>query len=222
MHRRNGGSCDPKHLIRRTLPRDPAPRQDALPARPRNGPWSRRHVGWRRFRDETRTSSSRPSTRSPVPGPLRGRPPGGRQFAAGSRQDAWPPDPDVAGAADRAEGVAESGLIRELLAQRTGTVGVLGVSPRFGTATILPYLLPVSGKVAGKGCLVPGDIPGHPIIRSAIELACQAAHAHSGLAKPITPHSLHHAFAMHFLEFGTHLRTIQLLMGHGSLNMTAR
>ena len=66
-----------------------------------------------------------------------------------------------------------------------------------------------------------GDIPGQPITPGAVELACQAAHACSGLSKPVTPHSLRHAFAVHLLESGTDLRTIQLLMGHSSLNTTA-
>jgi len=41
--------------------------------------------------------------------------------------------------------------------------------------------------------LFPGDIPGRPITRFAVEAACQKAHRLSGIKKPITPHSLRHA-----------------------------
>jgi site-specific recombinase XerD len=70
--------------------------------------------------------------------------------------------------------------------------------------------------------LFPGDFPGRPITRSAVEQACQKARRVSGIKKPITPHSLRHGFASHLLEAGTNVRTIQLLMGHRSLATTAK
>jgi len=70
--------------------------------------------------------------------------------------------------------------------------------------------------------LFPGGIPGEHITRYAVEQACQKAHHLCGISKPITPHSLRHAFAVHLLERGTDVRTIQLLLGHRSLATTAR
>ena len=70
--------------------------------------------------------------------------------------------------------------------------------------------------------LFPGAIPGKHITKDAVEHACQKAHGRCGITKPITPHSLRHAFAVHLLENGTDVRTIQLLLGHRSLATTAR
>ncbi len=73
-----------------------------------------------------------------------------------------------------------------------------------------------------KTWLFPGDIPGSPISRHAVGLACEKAHRNCGIQKPITPHSLRHAFATHLLERGVDVRRIQLLMGHRSLSTTTR
>lgn len=76
--------------------------------------------------------------------------------------------------------------------------------------------------VRPKGWLFEGDVSGQPINRSSVELACKKARRLSGICKPITPHSLRHGFAVHLLESGTDVRTIQLLLGHRSLATTAR
>jgi len=73
-----------------------------------------------------------------------------------------------------------------------------------------------------QGWLFPGHFPGRHITRCAVEDACQEARQASGISKPITPHSMRHAFSVHLLERGTDVRTIQLLLGHRSLATTAR
>ena len=70
--------------------------------------------------------------------------------------------------------------------------------------------------------LFPGDRPRSPITRFAVERVCQETRQRSDITKPVTPHSLRHAFAVHLLESGADLRTIQLLLGHRSLTTTSR
>lgn len=73
-----------------------------------------------------------------------------------------------------------------------------------------------------KEWLFPGRDDSQPINTATVELVCRDARERSGIGKPVTPHSLRHAFAVHLLESGADLRTIQLLMGHRGLSTTSR
>jgi site-specific recombinase XerD len=61
-----------------------------------------------------------------------------------------------------------------------------------------------------------------PISDKTVWLACTEAAKKCGLRKAVSPHLVRHAWATHLLEAGTDLRTIQLLLGHEDLEVTAR
>ncbi len=68
--------------------------------------------------------------------------------------------------------------------------------------------------------LFPGDKPGEHITKGSVQRACRNARLICGLNKQVTVRALRHAFATHLLEDGTDIRTIQMLLGHRSLETT--
>jgi site-specific recombinase XerD len=70
--------------------------------------------------------------------------------------------------------------------------------------------------------LFPGRNQGRPISVRMVQIACQQVRVEAGLSKQVTVRALRHSFATHLLEAGTDVRTIQILLGHRSLQTTAR
>jgi integrase/recombinase XerD len=61
-----------------------------------------------------------------------------------------------------------------------------------------------------------------PITDKIVWRVCTEAAKKAGIRKRVTPHLVRHSWATHLLEAGTDLRTIQLLLGHEDLEVTAR
>jgi integrase/recombinase XerD len=70
--------------------------------------------------------------------------------------------------------------------------------------------------------LFPGGKPDRPIACNSVFQACRKAARKAGIAKPVHPHSLRHAFATHLLEDGVNLLVIRDLLGHRNLKTTER
>ncbi len=65
-----------------------------------------------------------------------------------------------------------------------------------------------------------GNNPDCPLGLATIQKATQKARSRAGLSKAVSPHILRHCFATHLLEGGCSLHTIQVLLGHRSLQTT--
>src|SRR5580704_9481278 len=70
--------------------------------------------------------------------------------------------------------------------------------------------------------LFPSREPDRPLRIASVERMCARARARAGLKRRFSTHALRHTFATELLEAGVDLFSIQKILGHTSLCMTAR
>ena len=78
------------------------------------------------------------------------------------------------------------------------------------------------GKILPGGWLFPGQNPVNPMSTRHFNRIVHLAAERAGIDKPVSAHSLRHAFATHLLERRIDVRIIQVLLGHAKLHTTAR
>ncbi|NIM27675.1 MAG: site-specific tyrosine recombinase XerD [Gammaproteobacteria bacterium] len=132
-----------------------------------------------------------------------------------------------------ATGLRVSELVNLKLGQINRAQGVVRVVGKGGKERLVPlgeaaldwlerYLREARPglRVAGSGDALFPSPRGGAISRQAFWYAIKRYAAIAGIAKPISPHTLRHAFATHLLNHGADLRVVQLLLGHSDISTT--
>ncbi len=132
-----------------------------------------------------------------------------------------------------ATGLRVSELITLQLEQVSLRKGVLRVVGKGGKERLVPmgeqaqaqleaYLRRARGELLGhnRSDVVFPSLRGVQMTRQTFWYRIKHYARLAGIDKPLSPHTLRHAFATHLLNHGADLRVVQLLLGHSDLSTT--
>jgi integrase/recombinase XerD len=132
-----------------------------------------------------------------------------------------------------ASGLRVSELVTLKVSQVSGDMGVVRVLGKGSRERLVPigeealawlarYLREarpalLSGKLSEDLFVT---VRGHAMTRQAFWQLIKRYAVRAGIGRPISPHTLRHAFATHLVNHGADLRVVQLLLGHADITTT--
>lgn len=112
------------------------------------------------------------------------------------------------------------GVIRVFGKGRKERLVPMGEEAQFWLEKFLNESRPDLVRASHKNVLFPSAREGRHMSRQNFWHSVKKLAVQANIRRPLSPHTLRHAFASHLLNHGANLREVQLLLGHSNLSTT--